>query len=535
MKTWLALILLALAGAAHAATPLVHIVGDLLVPTGDGPRNATVLIYPSSVFTLDDTVNASLSRHLISTLVQRISVADTTNVSISLAPSSGYNNEPNSTFYYVSVQTISGVFPTKWQVPWTVSALRVSDVTVVNPTPETTYSVTVTAGGPTGPVGPTGPTGVTGPVGAAGPTGPQGPTGSTGPTGPVGATGPTGPQGVTGPTGAVGATGPAGPTGATGPTGNTGPTGLTGSGSSIQVQLDGVTIGTTASAINVHRAQVVENPAYTMNVTPNLIVQQAGVTVSTTVTKVNAGSGLTVTGPDTTGGVTITSANASAASILAWPLGLEVTCTSTNNVSVTADYMALWDGSSIVPITGVSVHANITASGASGLDTGSEASSTWYYLYVIAHADGSSPVGILSVSSLAPTLPASYTLYRLVSAVRNNASSNLIAQHQLGHKAHIGDEESNSNILTGGTATSATDVDASAMVPPIASVGIFSVQTVDGSLIDKTTGSAICDVSSGDSAASVQVIECPVTSAGLLQYIKYSGTVRIRPFGFYVK
>jgi len=128
-------------------------------------------------------------------------------------------------------------------------------------------TVTIPAGGPTGPTGadstvagPTGPTGagVTGPTGAdstvAGPTGATGPTGA-GVTGPTGAdstvAGPTGPTGagVTGPTGAdstvagptgptgVGVTGPtgadstvAGPTGPTGAgvTGATGPTGATG-------------------------------------------------------------------------------------------------------------------------------------------------------------------------------------------------------------------------------------------------------------------------------------------------------------------
>lgn len=68
---------------------------------------------------------------------------------------------------------------------------------------------------------------------------------------------------------------------------------------------------------------------------------------------------------------------------------------------------------------------DITASGLLGLDTGSEASSTWYYLWAIAKADGTVSA-ILSASSTSPTMPAGYTLKRLVSMVRNNSSGNFV-------------------------------------------------------------------------------------------------------------
>jgi hypothetical protein len=72
----------------------------------------------------------------------------------------------------------------------------------------------------------------------------------------------------------------------------------------------------------------------------------------------------------------------------------------------------------------INVNINITVSGANGLDTGSEAASTWYYIWII--SNGSTVAGLLSTSDTSPTLPTGYTYKRLISAVRNNASSNFI-------------------------------------------------------------------------------------------------------------
>jgi hypothetical protein len=63
---------------------------------------------------------------------------------------------------------------------------------------------------------------------------------------------------------------------------------------------------------------------------------------------------------------------------------------------------------------------DITASGALGLDTGVESADAWYYIWIIAKADGTVSA-ILSASSTAPTLPAGYIYKRLVSMVRNTS------------------------------------------------------------------------------------------------------------------
>lgn len=105
---------------------------------------------------------------------------------------------------------------------------------------------------------------------------------------------------------------------------------------------------------------------------------------------------------------------------------LAVTYTSATSVTVTADQLWLQQSGDLPRnFSSVSEVVDITASGASGLDTGSEAGDTWYYIWVIAKADNTIN-GLLSASASSPTLPAGYVYKTLVSAVRNDGSSNFI-------------------------------------------------------------------------------------------------------------
>lgn len=81
------------------------------------------------------------------------------------------------------------------------------------------------------------------------------------------------------------------------------------------------------------------------------------------------------------------------------------------------------DDGGIIATSG-DVTVDITVSGAGGLDTGVEASDTWYYIYLIYDPDNDLVDGLLSLSATSPTLPGGYTQKRLVGAVRNNGSSN---------------------------------------------------------------------------------------------------------------
>jgi hypothetical protein len=139
--------------------------------------------------------------------------------------------------------------------------------------------------------------------------------------------------------------------------------------------------------------------------------------------------------------------------------------TPNSKFNITADELQLKDANGNVFVaTSVSLTVDMAASGANGLDTGAEASSTWYYGWVVAKEDGT-VAGLSSVSSSAPTLPAGYTYKALATAVRNDGSSNFIKYRQFGNSAHF---EVRNSVLSAGTATTETSVTISSFVPPIA-------------------------------------------------------------------
>jgi hypothetical protein len=138
-----------------------------------------------------------------------------------------------------------------------------------------------------------------------------------------------------------------------------------------------------------------------------------------------------------------------------------------SKIDMTADELVVKDSTGAVQVLStVSVTADITASGANGLDTGAEANSTWYYGWVIAKADGTK-AALLSTSSSAPTMPSGYTYKALVSAVRNNSGGNFIAYRQFGNRVYY---EGAQNALTSTTITTVeTTLSVASQVPSIAS------------------------------------------------------------------
>jgi type II secretory pathway pseudopilin PulG len=141
--------------------------------------------------------------------------------------------------------------------------------------------------------------------------------------------------------------------------------------------------------------------------------------------------------------------------------GLAVTYISSNVVQVQAT--ALEVGGLL--ISNVSSSPSLAVSGANGLDTGSEAASTWYAVYVITNDAGTSVAGLYSTNFTSPTLPSGYTKSRRVGSVRNNASSNIVKFYwPTGGNLIFYDDAI--QIANNMTQTSWTDVDASAVMPP---------------------------------------------------------------------
>lgn len=144
-----------------------------------------------------------------------------------------------------------------------------------------------------------------------------------------------------------------------------------------------------------------------------------------------------------------------------------------STVQVQADYRAMDStGKRIIAPAGA-LNVVLSGSGALGLDTGSEASDTWYYLWL---CEGSSGVtAIFSTSATSPTLPTGYTDYKaLVGEYRNNGSSNLnsfiyVSENQVRLNDTV-------QVVSASAPTSATAVSCISAAPPNSKAVILFVE-----------------------------------------------------------
>jgi hypothetical protein len=172
-------------------------------------------------------------------------------------------------------------------------------------------------------------------------------------------------------------------------------------------------------------------------------------------------------------------------------------------MDISATTVLLEDSSkAILRIDTLSETVDITASGVNGLDTGSEAGSTWYHIWAIAKADGTKDC-LLSTSATAPTLPAGYTYKAYLGAVYNNASGNFVSFKQY-DKSVVTDMVVS---LSGGAETSYTSISLATCIPTTAK----KVKCI----IIGTTATSISDMYiSGDSAGSYEMYRCYLAATG---------------------
>ncbi len=110
-----------------------------------------------------------------------------------------------------------------------------------------------------------------------------------------------------------------------------------------------------------------------------------------------------------------------------------------------------------------------------GLDTGAEANSTWYHVWLIKRSDTDVVDALFSTSATAPTMPANYDFKRRIGAVRNDGSGNILGFYQNGdtfmYKSPVQDVSST-------TSASAATLTVTAPLG-VVTEGIFS-GTIDG-------------------------------------------------------
>lgn len=184
--------------------------------------------------------------------------------------------------------------------------------------------------------------------------------------------------------------------------------------------------------------------------------------------------------------------------------GLVITWVSATQVSIGVgscrDVDDTWD-----IVVGSTLTAAITTSGANGLDTGSEAAATFYFLWVIMKSSDSTVAALLSTSSTSPTMPSGYDLKRRVGVTRNNGSSDFTPfQCHLDdggrtRRYYIDDTQANLQALSNGTATTFTDISLSTWVPPTSTMAIMGFG-IDGTVAASFRPNGMTGLTSGNIA-----------------------------------
>jgi hypothetical protein len=113
----------------------------------------------------------------------------------------------------------------------------------------------------------------------------------------------------------------------------------------------------------------------------------------------------------------------------------KITVTGNTSATATATYILAVNSSGIsTQIVSPNVTLNTATSGANGLDAGTIAASTWYYLYFIQGTSGTACLLSLAspVGGSTPTLPAGYTSWAYAGPLVTDASGSLKRSLQVG-------------------------------------------------------------------------------------------------------
>jgi hypothetical protein len=172
----------------------------------------------------------------------------------------------------------------------------------------------------------------------------------------------------------------------------------------------------------------------------------------------------------------VTAAIAAASSTVVLPLGYLAgmqlannVADATNDIDITAGVVR--DSTNTVTISGTAMTKRLDAVWAAGtnqggLDTGAKANSTWYYVFAIAKAGGADPDYLFSTSQTAPTLPATYTVFRRIGAIRTNGSGVILAFLQSGDSFSLAVPTTDYNSAPAANTTTAVTL----TVPPLAGI-----------------------------------------------------------------
>jgi len=207
--------------------------------------------------------------------------------------------------------------------------------------------------------------------------------------------------------------------------------------------------------------------------------------------------------------------------------GLSTLYLNATTITITQGRCRSADGTFDMPVPSL----GITASMVANLDVGVVAANTWYHLYVIANSGANLvPTSRVSLSSVAPGLPAGFDKYRRIGAIRTDGTTSLIpfealalGQYRLSLYRSL---ESTRQVLLNGAATGVnpTLVSLATLVPPTSQLAWIQARqtgTPEGRIFDDpAAGSPIIKTLAG--ASSNQLNDIIRTNAA--QAIGYSNS-----------
>lgn len=127
---------------------------------------------------------------------------------------------------------------------------------------------------------------------------------------------------------------------------------------------------------------------------------------------------------------------------------------------------------------------NLAVNGVNGLDTGSVAADTWYYIFIIFNPTTNTTNTLASTSRTTPTLPEGYSIFRWIGSIKTYSTAQILPFQQCGWETrrevrYIADS-ADLIVLFGGTGTGWTDVDCSLFIPPHTQAGRFLLEHTGG-------------------------------------------------------
>lgn len=172
---------------------------------------------------------------------------------------------------------------------------------------------------------------------------------------------------------------------------------------------------------------------------------------------------------------------------------------------------------------------DITTSGLNGLDTGSVAASTFYYIWII--SDGTTFNGLYSLSQTAPTMPGGYTYKILVGAVLTDGSSHIIRTMQNGQYIEYTTAHNVINDTTNNGTTQTLTI--SDFVPPTVAWRVFILVGSNASYSDTSNHSAELDLGSLQGGSPTPILVWALTGKTPVNgtYIGWMNTINELPAG----